>query len=434
MKITELIEKKKKSQELTKEEINFIISSFMDGTIEDYQMSAFLMATYFTGMTLEETTYLTDAMIKSGQVLNFSNISENIIDKHSTGGVGDKITLLFLPLLSALGEKIAKLSGRGLGHTGGTIDKLDSIPGFNTNLTLEEFQKLIKNNGVAIASQTQSLTPADGKIYALRDVTSTIDIIPMIAASIVSKKVASGANHIILDVKCGDGAFMKTVDDAEKLSKIMVQVAKNLNRRLIAVVTDMETPLGRAIGNSIEIIEVIEFLKGNFAPDLKEVTYELISLILEDIGKFSSKKEIYKTLDEIILSGKALEKFKKIIEAQGGNTEVINNYKLLPQAQYKIEVKTNKSGYISETNAMKIALACKELGAGRTKKTDKIDYSVGIYLNKKVGEYADCGETIATIHSNDKEKALQLTEQIKDAFKFSNEPIQQKSLIKKVIK
>lgn len=434
MKIAELIEKKKLSQELTKEEIDFIINSFMSGDIADYQISAFLMATYFTGMSLAETTYFTDAMVKSGQVLDFSDVSNDVIDKHSTGGVGDKVTLLFLPLLAALGEKIAKLSGRGLGHTGGTIDKLDSIPNFNTNLSLDEFQDLVRKNGVAIASQTKSLTPADGSLYALRDVTSTIDIIPMIAASVVSKKIASGANHIILDVKCGEGAFMKTVDDAVELSKIMVQVARNLGRNLIAAVTDMTTPLGRAIGNSIEVIEVIEFLKGNFVDDLKEVTYNLIALILEDLGKFSSREDVYKQLDEIILSGKALNKFKEIIEAQGGNSDVINDYSLLPQAKYKIEVTSTQSGYVTETNAMKIALACKELGAGRTIKTDKIDYSVGIYLNKKIGEPVANGDTIATIYASDKEKANLLISQVKTAFGFSSEKPLKENLIKRVIK
>ena len=275
MRIIDIIENKKKGKSLTEEEIKFFINGVMDGTIEDYQTSALLMAIYFKGMDIDETTLLTKYMVESGEILDLSEISDNIIDKHSTGGVGDKITLIFLPLMAAAGLYTAKLSGRGLGHTGGTIDKLESIPNFRTDLTIEQFKKEVKEHNAAIAAQTLSLAPADGKLYALRDVTSTVDIIPLIASSVVSKKIASGANHIILDVKYGSGAFIKTAKEAQKLSEIMVEVGKRLNRNICAVISSMEQPLGRAVGNSVEIQEVIEFLKGNTEPDLKEITYTL---------------------------------------------------------------------------------------------------------------------------------------------------------------
>ena len=433
MRFIDIIEKKKKGYELTEEEIKFFINGIMDGTIEDYQTSALLMAIYFRGMTLEETTILTKYMVNSGETLNLEDISKDITDKHSTGGVGDKITLIFLPLMAAAGIYTAKLSGRGLGHTGGTIDKLESIPNFRTDLSIEEFKSKVKEHKTAIAAQTLSLAPADGKLYALRDVTSTVDIIPLIASSVVSKKIASGANHIILDVKYGSGAFIKTAQEAQKLSEIMVEVGKRLGRNICAVISSMEEPLGRAVGNSVEIQEVIEFLKGNTQADLKEITYTLCDAAFKKSGKFSDINESYKYLDELISSGKALEKFKEIITSQGGDSSIINDYTKLPQAKIKYEIKSTIEGIITNVDALKIAKACKILGAGRDKKSDPIDYSAGIYLTKKSSEKVKIGDTIAVLYTN-KDNLIKDAEEItKSAFKISNQMPKTKSLIYKII-
>ena len=433
MKIIDVIEKKKKGGALTEEEIKFFIDGIMKGSIEDYQTSALLMAIYFNGMNIDETTWLTKYMVESGEILDLSSISDNIVDKHSTGGVGDKITLMFLPLMAAAGIYTAKLSGRGLGHTGGTIDKLESIPNFRTDLSIEEFKEKVKKHHTAIAAQTLSLAPADGKLYALRDVTSTVDIIPLIASSVVSKKIASGANHIILDVKYGSGAFLKTAKEAEELSKVMVEVGKRLNRNICAVISSMNQPLGRAIGNSVEIQEVIEFLKGNMEPDLKEITYTLCLKAFEKTGKFNKKDDAYKYLDELILNGKALEKFKEMIESQNGNSEIINDYTKLPQASIKYEVKSAQDGYVKNIDALKVAKACKNLGAGREKKSDSIDYSAGIYLTQKFGEPVAKGETIAVIYTNKEETVKDAAELILSAFEISNGEPKKQSLIYKVI-
>ena len=433
MKIIDIIEKKKTGKELSEEEIKFFIEGIMKGSIEDYQTSALLMAIYFNGMTIDETTYLTKYMVESGEILDLSDISDNIVDKHSTGGVGDKITLIFLPLMAAAGLYTAKLSGRGLGHTGGTIDKLESIPNFRTDLSIEEFKNKVKEHKTAIAAQTLSLAPADGKLYALRDVTSTVDIIPLIASSVVSKKIASGANHIILDVKYGSGAFIKTAKEAQKLSEIMVEVGKRLNRNICAVISSMDQPLGRAVGNSVEIQEVIEFLKGNMEPDLKEITYTLVNKAFEKTGLFKTQGEAYEYLDELIESGKALEKFRDIIISQNGDGSVIDDYTKLPQASIKYEVKADKDGFVNNIDALKIAKACKNLGAGREKKSDSIDYSAGIYLTQKYSEPVKKGETIAVIYTNKQETIKEAENLIKSAFEISDKEPKNISLIYKVI-
>ncbi|MDD3237437.1 MAG: thymidine phosphorylase [Candidatus Gastranaerophilales bacterium] len=433
MKIVDLIEKKKKGLSLSEKEIKFFIDGIMNNTIEDYQTSALLMAIYFKGMDLDETTYLTKYMVESGEILDLSDISNNIIDKHSTGGVGDKITVMFLPLVAAAGIHSAKLSGRGLGHTGGTIDKLDSIPGFKTNLDIDDFKKKVKEVGAAIASQTLSLAPADGKLYALRDVTSTVDIIPLIASSVVSKKIASGANHIILDVKYGSGAFIKTPEEAEKLSTIMVEVGKRLGRNICAVISSMNQPLGRAVGNAIEIKEVIEFLKGNMSEDLEELTFELAGVSFVKTGMFKEIHEGKAYLEELIKSGKALEKLKEIIVSQYGNPDVINDYSLLPQAKYTYELKAENSGFVKNIDALSIAKASKALGAGREKKTDSIDYAVGVYLDKKYGEEVKKGETYATIYANNEALIPDSEALIKEAFAFTAEKPPKQSLVYKII-
>ena len=419
MNIIELIEKKKLGKKYSKDELEFIVDGYLSGEVTDYQMSAILMAIYFRGLDMEETTILTDLTVKSGKVLDFSKVSQDVVDKHSTGGVGDKITLILLPLLAAAGVTTAKLSGRGLGNTGGTIDKLESIPNFTTELTTEKFIELITKNKVAIGAQTSDLTPADGKMNALRDVTSTVDIIPLIACSVVAKKIASGANHIILDVKCGEGAFMQNIQSAKELALTMTEVGKRLGRNIGCLITNMSQPLGRAVGNALEVIEVIEFLKGNMETDLKELTFEQAAAAIIKSKVSTSKEEAFEILEHLISSGKALQEFKKIIEAQNGNSKVIDDYSVFGNVQHKIEIKTNIDGFVNNISAQKIAKACKILGAGRTKKSDPIDYNVGVYLNKKYGEKVEKNETIATLYVNDTkhlDEAKQLTQ---EAFSIS---------------
>lgn len=433
MRIVDLIEKKKKGLKHTREEIEFIIDSLMNGTAADYQISAWLMAVYFNGMDIEETTHLTRAMINSGEILDLSMISNNIIDKHSTGGVGDKITIILIPILQALGVPIVKLSGRGLGFTGGTIDKLESIPNFNCALPMEEILKQVKEIGASIASQTAKLAPADGKLYALRDVTATVDSMPLIASSVVSKKIASGANNIILDVKYGSGAFMKTAEEAKQLSELMVQVGKNLGKKITAVVSAMNEPLGRAVGNSVEIVETIEFLKGNTSKDLEEITYKLASLSVLKMDMANSEDEAVKMIKKVVEDGSALEKFSVLIEKQGGNSNIIDDYTLLPNAAQIVTINATESGYVESIDALSIAKASKILGAGRDKKTDDIDYSVGVYLNKKTGDFVQIGDTLATLYVNADNNLSTAEILVKNAFEVKSEQPEYKSLIYAVI-
>ena len=417
MRIVDLIEKKKNGKVHSREEIKFLIDSLLDGSAHDYQISAWLMAVYFKGLNEQETAYLTEEMIKSGEVIDFGDLTDSIVDKHSTGGVGDKVTITLIPLLAAAGVPVAKLSGKGLGHTGGTIDKLESIPNFNTQLNIEDLIAQVKKINVAIGAQTQNLTPADGKLYALRDVTATVDSMPLIASSVVSKKIASGAKNIILDVKYGSGAFMKTPEDAVELSRLMVNIGKILNKSITAVITSMEEPLGRAIGNSLEIIESIEFLKGNIKTgDVAELTYSFASIALLQLGMFETQQDAKAHLRKIIESGQALEKFKELISAQGGNPEVVDNYDLFDLPAYKVECESKKSGYVQKIDAYKVAYACKLLGAGRDRKTDPIDYSVGVYLNKKSGEEVNKGDILYTIYSNSEEKTKLAQKYCDEAF------------------
>ena len=435
MRIVDLIEKKKKGGILTKEEINFLVDSLMDGTAHDYQISAWLMAVYFKSLTEEETAYLTEAMINSGEVVDLGELTDSTVDKHSTGGVGDKVTITLIPLLAAAGVPVAKLSGRGLGHTGGTIDKLESIPGFNTQLTISDLIEQVKKINVAIGAQTQNLTPADGKLYALRDVTATVDSMPLIASSVVSKKIASGAKNIILDVKYGSGAFMKTPEDAVELSKLMVNIGKILNKSITAVITSMEEPLGRAVGNSLEIIESIEFLKGNIKTgDVADLTYSFASIALLQLGLFESQQEAKEHLRELVESGKALEKFRELIKAQNGNPDVIDNYDLFDLPSYKIECESKKNGYVHNIDAYKIAYGCKILGAGRDRKTDPIDYSVGIYLNKKSGELVNKGDILYTIYSNNPDKTKIAQKYCDEAFVINESKPVHNSMIYKIIR
>ena len=365
MRIVDLIEKKKKGLEHSKEEINFLIDSMMNGTAEDYQISAWLMAVYFQGMSAEETANFTEAIINSGEKIDLTPIGSHIADKHSTGGVGDKITIILIPLLASCGVPVAKLSGKGLGHTGGTIDKLESIPNFRTELGIEELIEKVKKIGVAIGSQTKKLTPADGKLYALRDVTATVDSMPLIASSVVSKKIASGADFVVLDVKYGSGAFIKTPENALKLSELMVNTAQKLGRKFNAVISSMEQPLGRMVGNSLEIIESIEFLKGNFTPDIKELTYAIAVLTLVHLGIAKDENHALEMLDNAIKSGAALEKFKELIQSQGGDDSVIDDYSKFKQPAFKYELKSEFDGFVKNIDAYKIAYRSEERRVGK---------------------------------------------------------------------
>lgn len=400
MRMVDIIQKKKQGEALTALEIDFAVQGYTKGEIPDYQMSAFLMAVYFKGMNKEEISNMTLSFVNSGDQVDLSAIEGIKVDKHSTGGVGDKISLIVIPLVASLGIPVAKMSGRGLGHTGGTIDKLESIEGFKTELTSEEFINNVNKYKMAIVGQSGNLTPADKKIYALRDVTATVDSIPLIASSIMSKKIASGADAIVLDVKVGDGAFMKTVDDARELARTMVDIGKMLNRKTVAIITDMNNPLGHEVGNANEIREAIEVLKGHGSEDETTVALTIASHMAVLGGAFNEFEEAYKNLESIIRSGKAIEKLKEFVKIQGGNSEVVENVDLLPKAKYHIEVKAKEDGYVSHIEAEKIGIAAMLLGAGRKTKEDSIDFAAGITLNKKVGDKVSVGEAICTLHTN----------------------------------
>jgi len=405
MRAVDLIQKKKEGKKHTKEEIKFLVENYTNGNIEDYQMSAWLMAVCFRGLDDEETAHLTQAFVESGDILDFSAISDSVADKHSTGGVGDKVTLALIPILAELGVYTAKLSGRGLGFTGGTIDKLESIPNFKAELSNDEFFKQIKDIKVAISSQSPNLTPADGKIYALRDVTATVDNKSLICASVVSKKIASGANSIVLDVKYGSGAFLKTPQEAQELGDLMIKTGKLLNRNIDVVISSMEQPLGYAIGNSLEVIEAIEFLKGNYKQDLYEITLELAIKTLLNCKIALDYESARKMVNEVIQNGSALEKFKEIIIHQGGNPDVINNYDLFKIGKNKVEIKAQKDGYIKNLIALDVAHSAKLLGAGRDKKSDSINFGAGIILNKKIGDKVKKDETIMELYFDEVSEA-----------------------------
>lgn len=431
MRAVDLIQKKKEGLEHSKDEINFLVENYTKGIIEDYQMSAWLMAVCFKGLTDKETAYLTEAFVNSGDILDFSEISNCIADKHSTGGVGDKVTLVLIPILATLGVYTAKLSGRGLGFTGGTIDKLESIPNFKVELSNDEFFKQIKDIKVAISSQSPNLTPADGKIYALRDVTATVDNKSLICASVVSKKIASGANSIVLDVKYGSGAFLKTPQEARELGNLMIKTGKLLNRNIDVVISSMEQPLGNSIGNSMEVIEAIEFLKGNYEDDLYEITLELAKKTLLNCAKAKTDLQAKEMIDEVIKNGSALEKFKEIITCQHGNSDVINNYNLFKIGKNKVEIKAQEDGYIKELVALEVAHSAKLLGAGRDKKSDMINFGAGIILKKKIADKVSKDETVMELYFDevDKSKLDDAINIAKNSFKISNQKIDKPKLI-----
>ncbi|MGD6831384.1 pyrimidine-nucleoside phosphorylase [Sutcliffiella halmapala] len=405
MRMVDVIEKKRDGKELTTEEIQFVVKGFTDGSIPDYQMSAFAMATYFKGMSDQERADLTMAMVHSGDTIDLSAIEGIKVDKHSTGGVGDTTTLVLAPLVAAVGVPVAKMSGRGLGHTGGTIDKLEAVPGFHVEIDNQEFIDYVNKNKVAVIGQSGNLTPADKKLYALRDVTATVNSIPLIASSIMSKKIAAGADAIVLDVKTGAGAFMKDLDEAKKLAKAMVDIGNNVGRRTMAVISDMSQPLGYAIGNALEIKEAIDTLRGKGPKDLEELCLVLGSYMVLLAEKASTLEEARGMLEEVIRSGAAIETLKTFLEAQGGDSSVVDNPEKMPQAKYVVELEAKEAGTVSEIVADSVGTAAMLLGAGRATKESEIDLAVGIVLRKKIGDKVEAGESLATIHSNQEDMA-----------------------------
>lgn len=434
MRMYDLILKKKQGKELNTEEINWMIKEFTEGRILDYQMSAMTMAICFQGMDKRETFDLTMAMRDSGDVLDLSRIDGIKVDKHSTGGVGDKVSLVLTPIVASLGVPVAKMSGRGLGHTGGTIDKLESFSGFSTEISEEKFIDSVNTIGIAIAGQTANLAPADKKLYALRDVTATVDQMSLIASSIMSKKLASGADAIVLDVKTGNGAFMQKEEDAIALAKAMVDIGNRAGKQTVAVITDMDEPLGNAVGNALEIKEVINALHGDGPEDLMEVVYALGTQMLL-LAKRAEDEEIARNLiTESIQERKALKKFAEFIENQGGNREEILHPDMLPKARYVIPVLAEEEGCIERILAQDIGIACMTLGGGRENKESTIDHGVGIILTKKISDTVKKGETLALIHANSKEKAVLASGLVKNAYQIAKEPAKKAPMVKCIIR
>lgn len=433
MRMVDLILKKREGQELTTEEIQYMIKSYVNKEIPDYQMSAFTMSVFFQGMTERETADLTMSMVESGDLIDLSAIGGIKVDKHSTGGVGDTTTLVLGPLVATAGVPVAKMSGRGLGHTGGTIDKLESIKGFHVEMTNEAFIDQVNQVKLAVIGQTGNLTPADKLLYSLRDVTATVDSIPLIASSIMSKKIAAGANAIVLDVKTGKGAFMKTVEKSFELAKAMVDIGILTNRNTVAVISDMNQPLGFAVGNALEVKEAIDTLKGKGPKDLEELCLVLGSHMLLLAEKAETFEEAYQKLTEIIHSGQAIETMKRFVEAQGGDSEIIDHPERLPMAEKQVQIVSKTEGYVYHIDAEEIGISAMLLGAGRETKESKIDLSVGIVLHKKVGDFVAADETIATLYVND-EKNLSLAKQkVIEAYGIQPDPIEAPSLIHGII-
>lgn len=429
MRMVDLIEKKRDGHVLSKEEINFIIDGYVKKDIPDYQMSSLLMAIYFKGMTEQEATDLTEAILYSGDIIDLSSINGIKVDKHSTGGVGDKTTLVLGPLVASVGAKVAKLSGRGLGHTGGTLDKLESIDGLSIQIDNDDFIAQVNNIGLAVAGQTANLTPADKMLYALRDVTATVPSIPLIASSIMSKKLASGSDVIVLDVKIGDGAFMKTLEDARALSKLMVKIGTNMGRKVVAFITDMDQPLGYAVGNRLEVIEAIETLQGNGPADLTELCLEIGAYMTFSAGITKTLEEAKRQLLEQIKNGKAHDKQYAFIKAQGGNLPPLDQFISVKET---IEIPALTSGYIEDIDALAIGIGAMKLGAGRETKEDDIDPNVGIIVHKKVGDSIEKGESLATLYNN-LDNTSDIEKDVLNAFKITKEPVEKKPIIFEII-
>ena len=434
MRMYDLIMKKRNGNSLTGEEIRYIIDGYTKGEIPDYQMSAFAMAVFFQGMDKEETLQLTMAMAESGDMLDLSDIPGIKADKHSTGGVGDKTSLSVIPLVASLGIVTAKMSGRGLGHTGGTVDKLESFPGFQVELTTEAFKKQVKDIGIAIVGQSADLAPADKKLYALRDVTATVESIPLIASSIMSKKLAAGTDLIFLDVKTGNGAFMKTLEDSKALAEEMVSIGKGAGRITLATITDMNQPLGNAVGNALEVKEAIDMLKGEGPEDYRKLVIHFAKEFLLVTGMAQSEEEAEAKVLEKINNGEALEKLALFVEAQGGRKEDVYDYSNLPKARFQAEICSTKSGYVSEIACEEVGLCAMMLGGGRSKKEDIIDPAVGFVLHKKVGDYVAQGESLATMHYNFEEFPKEIADKFLNSFSVQEEKPQLRPLIYETIK
>ena len=428
MRMYDLIAKKRDGGSLTAQEMRYMIREYVNGNIPDYQMSAFLMAVYLKGMTEEETVSMTLEVAHSGDMVDLSSIEGIKVDKHSTGGVGDKTTLIIAPIVAACGVKVAKMSGRGLGHTGGTVDKLEAIPGFQTVIPQKKFYEIVNTIGVSVIGQSGNLAPADKKLYALRDVTATVESIPLIAASIMSKKLAAGSDAILLDVKTGSGAFMKTVEDSIALAKAMVSIGENAGRKTAALITDMNIPLGNHIGNSLEVIEAVDTLKGNGPEDLTKVSIHLAANMLYLAGK-GTVEECLELVKSVIADGSALERLASMVDAQGGDTSVIYNTENFAKAPYEYPVIAEEEGYILSMNTEDCGIASSMLGAGRETKESDIDYTAGIILTKKVGDYVNKGDLLATMYTSNKELFVNAEKRYRSALVFSAEKPERKPLI-----
>lgn len=425
-----LIDKKKRGEKLSKPEVKWFIQSYTDGKIPDYQMSAMLMAMFIRGMDVSETAFLTDAMLESGKQLKFPG--KNVIDKHSTGGVGDKASFILAPIAAAAGVKVPMIAGRGLGHTGGTVDKIEAIKGFDTALDLDAFSKKLNQDGLVLIGQTPDIAPADRLIYALRDVTATVDSVPLITASVMSKKLAEGANGIVFDIKCGTGAFMRTPKDAKVLAKSLIATSKRFKKKAVALITDMNQPLGDEVGHSNEIIESIETLKGNGPKDITDISIELAAHMIHLAGAQKTFALAKKKAIEVVANGKALEEFRKLIKNQGGDARIVDDYSLLPMAKVKTAIKAPKAGFIKMYDNREIGLLLIELGGGRKSKADKIDHGVGFTFHKKIGDKVAKGEAIFTIthHESQKETVAKIKQKfLKDVLKMSATKVKAQKLI-----
>jgi len=434
MRAVDIILKKRQGEELTREEIEYLVLGFTRGDIPDYQMAAWLMAVVWRGMSERETVDLTMTMARSGDMLDLSAIAPLVVDKHSTGGVGDKTTLVVAPLVACLGLPVGKMSGRGLGFSGGTLDKLEAIPGFNVNLTREQFMDVLKRHGLVVAGQSADLAPADGKMYALRDVTATVESLPLIASSVMSKKIAAGTTAIVLDVKTGSGAFMKTEADAVALAKTMVKIGRGVGRKVSAVISDMDQPLGYAVGNALEVAEAIATLQGRGPADFTEHCLVVAAEMLLLAGKCATAEAGRVMLVQAIESGRAMAKFREWVQAQGGEARVVDDITLMPQARLVTELKSPRSGYIAAINAMQIGMATVALGAGRQKKGEAIDHAVGVVLHRKVGDRVEKDESLLTIHANDERHLAEAQEKLLAACQWSDAPIEPAPLIRRIIR
>src|SRR5262245_2246140 len=433
MRAVDLIRKKRDAGEHSREEINFLISGYTREEIPDYQMSAWLMATWIRGLSRPEIAALTEAMLHSGEVVTFPELPGKKVDKHSTGGVGDKTSLILAPIVAAGGLSVPMISGRGLGHTGGTLDKLEAIPGFNTTLTLADFRRVLKECGMALIGQTAEIAPADKKVYALRDVTSTVENVGLICASIMSKKLAEGIDALVLDVKTGSGAFMQKEEDSLRLAELMVETAQRMGKKAVALITDMDQPLGRLAGHSHEVIESLEVLKGRGAADLRDLSIELSAWMFHLGERAKSVNEGRALAQKLVASGEALEKFRKGITLQGGDSRVVDDYSILPQAKNRAEVKSTTSGFLAATNCMEFGVALAMLGGGREKKEDKIDPGVGLEFHKRIGDRVAAGETLVTIFYNSDAKLAEAKLRIQESFSITPQQSAPRKLIRRLV-